>query len=112
MSSFARALRVFLTLAAPLALSSPDAAAQDTIPPAPDTTAAGEDEWDVARSFGPTRTIRFETDEATWVNVTVSPDGTTIVFDVLGDLYTMPITGTGSGLARRITSGPGWLAPG
>ena len=40
------------------------------------------------------------------MNVDVSPDGETIVFDLLGDLYTMPIAGSGSGLATRITSGP------
>src|SRR5690606_38945562 len=67
-----------------------------------DSASTASDRWDVARSFGPTQTIRFETDEATWVNVTVSPDGGTVVFDVLGDLYAMPIAG---GEARRITSG-------
>ena len=50
--------------------------------------------------------IAFETSEGTWVNVDVSPDGKTIVFDLLGDLYSMPVDGTGSGLAVRLTSGP------
>src|SRR5215472_10323818 len=50
-----------------------------------------------------TRTISFETGEATWMSLDVSPDGKTIVFDLLGDLYTMPVTG---GKATRITSGP------
>lgn len=61
--------------------------------------------WDVEAPLGPSRTIAFETDEATWVNVDVSPDGRTVVFDILGDLYTMPIEGTGEGLAIRLTSG-------
>ncbi|MBI3792939.1 MAG: PD40 domain-containing protein [Gemmatimonadetes bacterium] len=52
-----------------------------------------------------TRTLRFTTEEATWISLDVSPDGKTIVFDVLGDLYTIPITG---GKATRITSGAGW----
>ena len=39
------------------------------------------------------RTITFTTDEVTWMSVDVSPDGRTIVFDVLGDLYTMPVDG-------------------
>src|ERR1043166_458018 len=52
-----------------------------------------------------TRTIEFTTEEGTWMSVDVSPDGHQIVFDLLGDLYTMPITG---GQTRRITSGPAW----
>src|SRR5687768_7524829 len=48
------------------------------------------------------RTIRFETTEGTWMNVDVSPDGKTLVFDLLGDLYTLPIAG---GTATRLTSG-------
>lgn len=48
------------------------------------------------------RTIDFTTDEVTWMSVDVSPDGQTIVFDLLGDLYTLPI---GGGAARRIIGG-------
>jgi Tol biopolymer transport system component len=36
------------------------------------------------------------------MSLDVSPDGQKIVFDLLGDLYTIPITG---GKATRITSG-------
>ncbi|MGD2067065.1 MAG: amidohydrolase family protein [Gemmatimonadota bacterium] len=61
--------------------------------------------WDVSAPHGPTETVRFTTDEATWVTVDVSPDGSTLVFDVLGDLYTMPV---GGGRATRITSGPAY----
>ena len=50
----------------------------------------------------PTRTLKFTTDEGTWISLDVSPDGRTIVFDLLGDLYTLPI---GGGKATRITSG-------
>jgi Tol biopolymer transport system component len=50
----------------------------------------------------PERTFRFDTDEGTWISLDVSPDGKTLVFELLGDLYTMPITG---GETRRITSG-------
>ncbi len=41
----------------------------------------------------PTRKVKFTTDEGTWMSLDVSPDGQTIVFDMLGDIYTMPITG-------------------
>ena len=51
----------------------------------------------------PTRTLEFTTDEGTWISLDVSPDGETIVFELLGDLYTLPISG---GTATRITSGP------
>src|ERR1051325_1564029 len=49
-----------------------------------------------------TRTVRFTADEGTWMSVDVSPDGGTIVFDLLGDLYTVPIAG---GRATRIVGG-------
>ncbi len=48
------------------------------------------------------RTIDFQTNEGTWMSLDVSPDGKTIVFDLLGDLYTLPMEG---GKATRITSG-------
>jgi Tol biopolymer transport system component/imidazolonepropionase-like amidohydrolase len=47
-------------------------------------------------------TIAFTTDEVTWMQVDVSPDGRTILFDLLGDLYTMPV---GGGEATRIMGG-------
>ena len=45
------------------------------------------------------RKISFATDEGTWMSLDVSPDGQQIVFDLLGDLYTLPIAG---GEAKRI----------
>ncbi|MGH7540666.1 MAG: amidohydrolase family protein [Gemmatimonadota bacterium] len=48
------------------------------------------------------RTFRLNTDEGTWISVDVAPDGGTIVFDLLGDLYTVPLSG---GEATRITHG-------
>src|SRR5687768_15221369 len=39
------------------------------------------------------------------MSVDVSPDGSTLLFDLLGDVYTLPISG---GKARRLTSGMGW----
>ena len=50
----------------------------------------------------PERWARFSTDEGTWISLDVSPDGETIVFDLLGDVYRMPITG---GTATRLTAG-------
>ncbi len=50
----------------------------------------------------PTRTVELTTNAVTWMSLDVSPDGDTIVFAALGDLYLMPISG---GRAQRITSG-------
>ena len=48
------------------------------------------------------RSITINTNEGTWLSVDVHPDGRTLVFDLLGDLYTIPIEG---GDATRITHG-------
>ncbi|MCZ6888842.1 MAG: amidohydrolase family protein [Gammaproteobacteria bacterium] len=50
----------------------------------------------------PARFISFETDEVTWLSLDLSPDGETLVLEVLGDLYTLPVAG---GHATRITDG-------
>jgi tricorn protease-like protein len=48
----------------------------------------------------PERWASFTTDEGTWISLDVSPDGRTIAFDLLGDLYTIPFEG---GTATRLT---------
>ena len=50
----------------------------------------------------PERKISFTTDEGTWLSLDVSPDGKTIVFEMLGDIYTLPIEG---GQAKLIAGG-------
>lgn len=50
----------------------------------------------------PERKISFSTDKGTWMSLDVSPDGNTIVFDHMGDIYAIPISG---GKATRITKG-------
>lgn len=50
----------------------------------------------------PEREVKFTTEEGTWMSVDVSPDGKTIAFDLMGDIYTMPIAG---GKATPITTG-------
>ena len=53
-------------------------------------------------SLKTTRTVEFTVDEGTWMSLDVSPDGQTLLFDLLGNIYTMPLEG---GAARAITSG-------
>jgi len=48
------------------------------------------------------RKIEFTTDEGTWISLDVSPDGKTIAFELLGDIYTLPIAG---GEAKLIDGG-------
>ena len=50
----------------------------------------------------PGRKIEFSSTEGSWMSVDVSPDGKSIVFDMLGDIYTLPITG---GTATPISRG-------
>ena len=50
----------------------------------------------------PERSVEFTTKEGTWISLDVSPDGQTIVFDLMGDIYSIPIAG---GKATRLTSG-------
>ncbi len=55
--------------------------------------AIGQQRWNVERTSGPSKPVSFTTDEGTWMNLDVSPDGKDIVFDLLGDIYKMPLTG-------------------
>ncbi len=48
------------------------------------------------------RKIEFTTDEGTWISLDVSPDGKSIAFELLGDIYTLPISG---GEAKLIDGG-------
>jgi Tol biopolymer transport system component len=48
------------------------------------------------------RMFDLNTTEGTWTSVDISPDGKTIIFDMMGDLYTMPAEG---GKATQITRG-------
>ncbi|MBX2889545.1 MAG: PD40 domain-containing protein [Saprospiraceae bacterium] len=63
--------------------------------------------WDVANPPGdvPHKDVEFTTTEGTWMCLDVSPDGKTIVFDMLGDIYSMPITG---GTATPLRQGLAW----
>ncbi|MFN8393900.1 MAG: amidohydrolase family protein [Bacteroidia bacterium] len=68
-------------------------------------SAQKKEEWKVDDPHGPSKTITFDTDEGTWMNLDVSPDGREIAFDLLGDIYVMPISG---GKALRIAEGMPW----
>lgn len=58
--------------------------------------------WDITAPTVPTKQVPIDVTEGTWMNVDVSPDGKTVLFDLLGDLYLMPMTG---GAPTRIAEG-------
>ncbi len=72
-----------------------------------DSTAEAEKapKWDVSNPPGDWQEIQIDTDETTWSNVDVAADGKSFVFDMLGDIYSLPITG---GTATALTSGIAW----
>ena len=95
-------LRILFAVAAALSLAvTPVSALQDQ-DEAPDTTAERETREKTSLPLEASRTLAVDTDEGTWLSVDVSPDGRTVIFDLLGDLYTVPI---GGGDATRVTSG-------
>lgn len=63
------------------------------------------DKWDVNNPPGDKREISINVSEGTWMSLDVSPDGQTIAFDLLGDIYTIPVTG---GAATNIAFGMAW----
>ena len=77
----------------PVAPTAPVAVATPKKPPA----------WNVNAPRGlKTREVPIRVDEGSWMNVEVSPDGRMLAFDLLGDIYTMPIIG---GTPTRIADG-------
>lgn len=62
-------------------------------------------DWDVSAPPGDWHDITIDTQTTTWSFLDVSPDGKTVIFDSLGDIYSMPITG---GEATALTSGIPW----
>ncbi|MEJ2088387.1 MAG: amidohydrolase, partial [Gammaproteobacteria bacterium] len=57
---------------------------------------------DEGLTLTPGREVTFETSEGTWLSLDVSPDGAEIAFELLGDIYRLPIDG---GRAEPVTSG-------
>ena len=82
--------RILLVLTAAVMISNPTKAQKE------------EAKWDVAKPDLPIKTFTLNTEEGTWMNLDISPDGKIIVFDLMGDIFTIPATG---GSARILRSG-------
>lgn len=64
-------------------------------------SAQDKKKWDVNHPDGPFKEITFTANEGTWMNLDVSPDGNEIVFDLLGDIYSIPVTGGPAKILRQ-----------
>jgi len=69
------------------------------------TTGVKAQKWNIENPAGPSKKVSFTVDEGTWMNLDVSPNGQNIVFDLLGDIYTIPVTG---GKATLLAGGRAW----
>ncbi|MCB9854024.1 MAG: PD40 domain-containing protein [Phycisphaerales bacterium] len=87
---------------------SGDAEGEDSLIAEPEPSKEKEKEaekWDVNCPPDAYHSIDIDVDEGTWMNVDLSPDGKTIAFDLLGDIYVMSNEG---GEATALTSGIAW----
>lgn len=73
--------------------------------PAKETQEKDSQKWDVNHPPGEAYFADIDVTQGTWMNVDVSPDGKTVLFDLLGDVYSMPIDG---GEAKAITHSIAW----
>lgn len=74
------------------------ARAGETVSPAGSRATA----WDITKNPGRATTVTVDTTTGTWMNLDVSPDGRTLAFDLLGDIFLLSIEG---GTARSLLSG-------
>ncbi|KAA5545540.1 amidohydrolase family protein [Roseiconus nitratireducens] len=102
--------------------ASPDATSEATSSTEADSNPAedkagqnkSDKDWDVDSPPGPNRRQPIDCDTGTWMNLDVSPDGQSITFDLLGDVYVMPITGadgteaTGGQFPKNLTDSVAW----
>ena len=68
-------------------------------------TEEDEQKWQVDSPKGQFVDAAISVEQGTWMNIDISPDGKTVVFDLLGDIYSMPMSG---GTATKLTSDIAW----
>jgi Tol biopolymer transport system component len=106
-----RCLALVLTSALPLSARAQAPASPSSQPQAPvkDTgkpeEKKPEEKWDVNAPGFPATQVDLDVTEGTWMSLDVSPKGDELAFDLLGDIYVLPLAG---GEAKALTSGVAW----
>jgi len=72
-----------------LSLMATTLVAQDKVEEKKDSTKVATKELPLE----PERKLSFNTQQGTWMSLDVHPNGKEIIFDMMGDLYTVPISG-------------------
>ena len=97
--------RAILILIACLVLCTASARGSDTAASDDNAKQDEEKKWDVNNPPGEAYAVDIDADEGTWMSLDVSPAGDEIVFDFLGDIYTIPVAG---GSAKALTDEIAW----
>lgn len=84
---------------------STDTTNNETTPVEKEAKKDKKPKWDVNNPPGERKTVSIDTSSTTWSSLDVSPDGKTIVFDMLGDIYVVSVEG---GNAKALTSEIAW----
>jgi imidazolonepropionase-like amidohydrolase/Tol biopolymer transport system component len=64
-----------------------------------------EEKWDVSAPGFPATEVELDVTEGTWMSLDVSPKGDELAFELLGDIYVLPLSG---GEAKALTHGIAW----
>jgi len=73
--------------------------------PGNDDDERNQPQWQIERPAAETREVAIDVRSGTWMSLDVSPDGKRIAFDLLGDIYEIPVTG---GTVRSVSAGMAW----
>lgn len=104
MSQIYKKISTFSLLMAYIALSFSTIVNAET-PANENSKASAKKTWSVNEPQGEFFDANIDVTSGTWMNLDVSPDGKTLVFDLLGDIYTLPITG---GEAQALMTDIAW----
>ena len=94
-----------LTLGCLIVISSINAFASNSKKTNENKETDNKAKWSVNSPKGEFTQANIDVRSGTWMNVDLSPDGKTIAFDLLGDIYTIPVTG---GEAKALMTDIAW----